>query len=536
MNLLSDPWIPVRRQSGSRELIAPWNITAGLDNDPVVALASPRGDCDSVIAELLVGLLQATLAPASDTGWRARLKSPPAPEELRDVFTPLADAFELLGDGPRFLQDLTLLEEQPNHVPVEKLLPEAGLTGGQAHFWKTGTVEQLCPCCSAAVLLTLQINGPGGGRGHRTGLRGAGPISTLAWSDEAVWTALWLNVLPASLLEGLAGNPERTARADRFPWLAPTRTSADGRGLTADEVHPLHLYWPMPRRFRLIDEEVSEPARCDLCTVPTRTLIRQVATLSHGINYQGSWTHPFSPWTVLRDGTRVSVRPTPTGLSYEDWLGVVMVDEARNRHPAPVVHELRRRARPDDPRWEVWASGYAFDNMRVRCWVDGRIKVVLPDPGQAEDFEDDARSLVLAARHAAESLRRAVRQAIRRREKDARADASFVEDVAARFWQQTEAPFYDHLSMLANLSADDDTAVDAVKRRWHRELTQTAECHFRDITGAGQIEAGDAARIVSAWKWLRKNLQGKTMKDHLGLAELTEPPVTAADSATEGRT
>jgi CRISPR-associated protein Cse1 (CRISPR_cse1) len=46
MNLISKPWIPVRRADGSRDKIAPWQITdhLGTDKSPIVAIASPRPD------------------------------------------------------------------------------------------------------------------------------------------------------------------------------------------------------------------------------------------------------------------------------------------------------------------------------------------------------------------------------------------------------------------------------------------------------------------------------------------------------------
>src|SRR6185295_1594186 len=149
-------------------------MTSGLQEDPIVWLASPRPDFDGAIAQLLIGLLQVVLAPERAREWRQLFDHPPAPDVLRAALEPLANAFELFGDGPRFLQDLTLEREVSfEELPIERLLIEAPgentLLKGKDHFVKAGLVEALCPSCAASALLTLQTNAPLGGQGNRTG-------------------------------------------------------------------------------------------------------------------------------------------------------------------------------------------------------------------------------------------------------------------------------------------------------------------------------------------------------------------------------
>src|SRR5580693_4909190 len=256
MNLLLDPWIPLRRRSGAVEVAAPWQITDRQEEDPYSGFASVRADFDGALAQFLVALLQAVLPPWRSGDWRHRFDAPPSPEALRESLQALAFAFELFGDGPRFLQDLTLAEDQPSEEGIERLLIDAPgentLQLGKDHFVKGGRIEALCPACAAMALLTLQLNAPSGGQGHRTGLRGGGPLTTLVADPENLWKTLWLNVLLSSELDGNSEGKERPE--DRFPWLAPTRTSGKngGRPTTLSDVHPLQVFWAMPRRIRLL--------------------------------------------------------------------------------------------------------------------------------------------------------------------------------------------------------------------------------------------------------------------------------------------
>ena len=49
-----------------------------------------------------------------------------------------------------------------------------------------------------------------------------------------------------------------------FPWLAPTRVSAEGVTTTPQDVDELQQYWGMPRRIRLDFEPNVDRRACDL--------------------------------------------------------------------------------------------------------------------------------------------------------------------------------------------------------------------------------------------------------------------------------
>ena len=60
-NLLNEHWIPVRRRSGTRSYIAPWQVPDNAD-DPIVWLDLSRPDFSGSMIQFLIGLYQSATA------------------------------------------------------------------------------------------------------------------------------------------------------------------------------------------------------------------------------------------------------------------------------------------------------------------------------------------------------------------------------------------------------------------------------------------------------------------------------------------
>ena len=122
-NLIHERWIPVRFDDGSRDDIAPWEIVLaereGQEKIPV-ALSAPRPDFNGALIQFLIGLVQTAFAPKTEREWRIRFRRPPKPDELKTAFVRYDSAFNLDGDGPRFMQDLEKLDGDP--LPIPNLL------------------------------------------------------------------------------------------------------------------------------------------------------------------------------------------------------------------------------------------------------------------------------------------------------------------------------------------------------------------------------------------------------------------------------
>ncbi len=544
MNLIRDPWIPVRRRGGARERIAPWQLTHGLDDeldrpldgDPIVAFASPRADFDGALAQFLIGLLQTAFSPARQGEWDERFTAPPPAAALRQAFAAHEGAFELFGEGPRFLQDRDLLptaEAEPNDV--EALLIEApgGNTVklGKALFVRERRVQTLCPACAATALFDLQTHAPSGGQGHRTSLRGGGPLVTLIWTDQSLWHALWLNVLTTREGLALAGNPDLGAPEHTFPWLAPTRTSEKGKPATTPlDVHPWQQLWGMPRRIRLLDEPAAAGEACSLCAEAAPVLVRRYLTRNYGVNYLGSWRHPLTPTRQDKDGAFSTIKGDPAALSYRHWLGLVVEDGDNKRQPAEVVRRwVEGEVSPDleDDDLRLWVFGFDMDNMKARAWCDGRVPLLLAAPQHRVGFAVETKAMVLAARLAAVALISALKQAFAKNPKHLKGDLSPYE---AQLWEGSQGPFESWLPKLLAALGGEASDLEEIKRGWHRQLASLAFEIFDTRTGMGQFRAVDPGRLARARQSLLRQLWSKTMRRTLALETLAAPPRPDAEA------
>lgn len=514
MNLLVHPWIPIRRRSGKEERIALHQVAE--TEDPVVALASPRPDFDGALAQFLIGLFQTACPPADVDQWEDWLEEPPAPKNLQDAFAPWGRAFELDGDGPRFMQDMVDLGSKPD--PIDRLLidvPGANTLRMNAdHFVKRGHLEGLCPYCAATALLTLQLNAPLGGAGHRVSLRGGGPLTTLlvldplgARLEPTLWRNLWLNVLPIQEASGLPGNPHRDAHHDIFPWCGPTRTSetGTGTGTTPEDANPLQMYWCMPRRIRIRWEGTG--GLCSVCNTESECLVSAYETRNYGINYTGGWRHPLSPYRKTNEGSWLPLHPQPGGISYRLWPALVFGDGVTQ--PATVVAAFNPRKLPEE-QCRIWAFGYDMDNMKPRCWYEATLPLYHVPEASREGFAARVQTLVETATLAASYLRGCVKQAWFSRPGDVRGDVS---DLSKSFFDRTEAAFFATVGKLvdAMVSQEDRDLL----RSWHGVLCDAATEIFEARVASGDAAFGNPRRVAAARKKLRNQLHSKKLKSSL---------------------
>lgn len=523
MNLLHDPWMPVRDDAGRRHWIRPDQLA-----DPAWrAFDADRPDFNGALAQFAIGLLQTTTPVDNPIAWRQLLNAPPDAATLQQWFAPVAPAFDLDGDGPRFMQDLDLGSEGVAMNDIGALLIEAPgeqTTKNNAdHFVKRAGVRALCPCCAALALFTLQLNAPSGGAGHRTGLRGGGPLTTLvlAPGDALLWQHLWMNLRlqPDFLTQG--GDPSQTDPQRSFPWLGPLAAlqppTPQGE-LAQAQVHPAHLFWAMPRRIRLHFDGQAAGA-CDLCARTAPVVISRYAFKNYGLNYKGSWNHPLSPYYQTKDGW-LPLHPQPDGLGYRHWLAWVLgtASERQTTRVAAVVQralDLDRRTLGGPLR--LWAFGYDMDNMKARCWYESTLP--LYDLGRCNldarrAVQSEVGRWLAAADLAALYLRGAVKDAWFGA--DARGDFSHID---AAFWSATEPAFYVQLQALISATREGvEQPPLPAREAWHGVLARTALRLFDGhYVGSGAVERQNPRRAALAHRQLRHSLHGPKLKQALGL-------------------
>lgn len=524
MNLINDPWIPIIRADGTQEQITPWQI-AETDN-PVIDIAAPRPDFQGALYQFLIGLLQTAFAPEDQDKWLEYWYNQPSTYRLKECFSPLAEIFELLTDegSPAFLQDMEM--QGGEQKPISSLLIEA--PGGKTlkdnldHFVKGDSAHAFCDSCAATALFTLQTNAPSGGVGHRVGLRGGGPLTTLLLPSRPVslWCKLWLNVLTE---EELAAGKSNTANAAIFPWSAPTRVSDKSGGTTTPEdTNPLQMYWGMPRRIRL-DQGHCEPGTCSLCGKPADQLLTHFHTKNYGVNYDGPWVHPLTPYRFDRKNQNppLSLKGQQGGLGYRHWLSFNWLDDSNGDRAALNVRACNedRYTILDDYSLILWCFGYDMDNMKARCWYEQQMPIVHVDPDYQPLFIQFTANLINAARDVVKELRSQVKAAWFSRPKDAKGDTSMIDSM---FWQYTEPAFYQQLFSLANQSSDTRQFPVEVAQHWLKTLrTQTLEV-FDYWVLEGDAEDMDMKRITKARRDLEKKLKNtKSLKDLDQIANAT---------------
>lgn len=187
MNLIKDVWIPTLRFSGKSAEISPFEITSQIENDsdPIVSLNSPRPDFNGALLQFLTGLLQVVFPPENEIEWEDLFVNPPSPEILKEAMTKAESAFELFGDGSRFMQD-TNLNEEDTIFDISALFIESPgentIKLKKDFFIKRNSISQICEKCAGIGLFSFQTNSPSGGQGHLTSIRGGGPLTTFVTS------------------------------------------------------------------------------------------------------------------------------------------------------------------------------------------------------------------------------------------------------------------------------------------------------------------------------------------------------------------
>jgi len=522
-NLLVERWITVRRRSGAVESITPAQIAER--SDPPVRIASPRPDFDGALLEFLVALFQTAAAPTSERAWREALAAPPSVEALARRLASVREAFDLDGNGPRFMQDLTVdRDPKKNREPIGALLidriGESGLSQAPSLFAKPGLFERLGYPSAAAALMALQSYAPAGGRGQFTSLRGGGPLTTLLTGDD-LWATVWLNVLPRNRFEELVpGDRDLDTPAAIFPWMAKTR----GGRTPPQKVHPLQHLWGLPRRIRL-EFDQSETGVCSVSGAQGPVVTAYV-NRPDGTSYEGDFRHPYTPYSALKPGEPWNAKKgSADGLPYRDWP--LLVTGGEKRAPAAVVTHFASARREAAGGVRLLAFGYAMDKMKPLRWCRAETPFVAVPPDLAESFASQVEAFVAAS----EDVRRTLTFQVKCAWSDRPKDLDAPPHLNAAFWSRTEQTFFDAVHGLATaLERGATDERDRLAERWLAQL-HTAALELFDVivSPSPELATADLRRAVQA----RRSLELETRPSSQKLRKLLGLTV---EEAGAGRT
>ncbi len=520
LNLIDHPWLPFRRASGALFTGRPADMVLGLEEDPVVALAFPRPDFALAVTEWLIGITTAVMAPEDEDQWWDLNNTPPDVETLHTAYAPLVSAFWLDGDGPRCFQDHHF-ERPPTEGPVREILMDAP----NDFFNKEEIISVLGRPAAAAALMTLQIFAPEGGRGHKVGLRGGGPLTTLVlpevfWRERRI-SPLWDTVV-ANLPQGTTWRvPSEDRMAQAFPWLAPTRSSVQGRVTTPEDGHPLQMFFPLPRRIRLVFH--PDPCVCTLTGEQDGVTVARYARLPNGTGYQG-WRHPLSPHHRKKaTDPWLPYHPQPGGLSYRDWLGVVSPGTHDTGAEAESVRLYTQRHGAVNRHPRLLAAGYDMKQMSARAWYQSEIPLhpFLQDQEALTRVRNRAAPRVQAAKAACDALVFAIklaRHGVRDSQRDEPGHWSYklpkelkgdFSPISEQFWRETEADFADALVHLAG--ADQDTE-ETLRTQWWWTLRHQVLGQFDALVPLRDGAEAGARRVAYARYGLQSAINTRVTK------------------------
>ena len=551
-NLIREPWLPAQRRNGRVEWIQPWKVTDQINQDPFVAFAWPRPDFSGAALEFLIGLLSTAAAPKDDDEWRGWWSAPPQTHELEQKFMEVVQAFDLDGAGSRFLQDLDPLEGI-QEKPITALLIDAPgaqtLRNNADLFVKRGAPAVFCRATAAIALYTLNSYAPSGGAGHRTSIRGGGPMTTLVIADHpelgnTLWGRLWPNVETTEQIENRASDAWVSEDINKiFPWLVPTRVSGPkgkGKLTTSSEVHPLQVYWGMPRRIRLNFEDPESNMACSLTGAKDSVVVKDFRTKNYGTNYTEGFEHPLTPYYRQKESSgKLPVHPQPGGIRYRLWPGIVVKSTDRLRTPAQTITNWGERGQGISQA-RIASFGYDMDNMKARAWIEGEMP--LWHAGRAierEVMDDLSCRLTAGASTVARLLISAVKSSLHDRPSEASGDYSFI---AERFYRETEANFFAALGEVKiSIEAypDSDDPTYQTRENWVSALAAAALRLFDEFAPADGLEERNMQREVKARFFFMLALSGRGRDGRLLFERdlgIVPPETSQQRENKEGRT
>ena len=288
MNLLKDPWIPVRTDGGTGtfRLLAYQQLLCETGNWQV---SLPRDDMELACVQLLVCMTQVMFLPEEDKALRTRIASALSAADFAASVKPCQDWFDLDHPTQPFMQSRGV--QSIEDTPIQKLL--IGLPEGNNHafFNEAGEVRNLSATLVAIALFNQASNCPSFGGGFKGSLRGGAPITTLVYGEDLRDT-IWRNVLTRPrLAERQIAIPGFSI--DQPTWVKPIQQKAI---IHWNEIGLVRgLFW-QPARVELVKSE--RLASCDVLGGEAVQGYASFRKEKFNFTVEGVWPHPHGAMTM----------------------------------------------------------------------------------------------------------------------------------------------------------------------------------------------------------------------------------------------
>lgn len=299
MDLLKDPWIPVRSDggTGSFHLLTYHQLLCEPGNWQV---SLSRDDLELACVQLLVCMTQVMFLPEDDKALRTRMASTLSVDDFTAGVKPCQDWFDLDHPTQPFMQSRGVNAERV--TPIQKIL--VGLPEGNNHafFNEAGEVKKLSGSLTAIALFNQAANANSMGGGFKGNLRGGSnpyltPVNILVTGSNLRQT-IWLNVLTVPRIQNALPQWQSDRSRDQPTWVRPIHANENVKwneiGLARG------LFW-QPTSLELVHEPSHNV--CDVLGGAPCQVYSGFLKEKFKFSVDGLWPHPHGSRTaIVKDG------------------------------------------------------------------------------------------------------------------------------------------------------------------------------------------------------------------------------------------
>jgi CRISPR system Cascade subunit CasA len=503
VNLLEDPWIPVRADhgAGAFRLLTYRSLLCEPGQHWEISL--PRDDLELACLQLLACMTQVMFLPADDMALRQRLATPLTQSEFDAGVAPFLDWFDLDHPTQPFMQTRGVKATEP--TPIQKLL--IGLPEGNNHafFNEAGEVGQVSGPVAAIALFNQASNCPSFGGGFKGSLRGGAPITTLVF-DRDLRRMVWRNVLTRPRVE------ERQIAApgptqDQPSWVSPI---AEKLTIHWNRIGLMRgLFW-QPAHVELVKAEAARA--CDVLGGEATAGYSGFLKEKFNFTVEGVWPHPHGAMNmVLKKGVLeqrfasfTTTAPAWTQLSeFVIPRGTNDKDAKEGSSPAGPISQFA--AMGDGERLDLQVGGYRTNQASV---LERRHELIGLAPGWGK--EKRLSQLVEIGKDAKKALRGKLYFAVQgNKDRGLKGLGAAVHETAEKlFYARTESLIHQTFSSEATFLQWGDA-----RRAYAQQVADHCRAIFAELTDPYALKP----ELIPVIAWSRRALNNdlkKLMEDN----------------------
>jgi len=508
MNLLEDPWIPVRADfgAGTFQLLTYQALLCEPGQGWHISL--PRDDLELACLQLLVCMTQVMFLPEDDDALRNRIAQPLLPQAFHVGIAPCQDWFDLDHPTQPFMQSRCVRAERD--TAIQKLL--IGLPEGNNHafFNEVGEIGKLSAPLAAITLFNQASNANSMGGGFKGNLRGGTnpyltPVNIFVAGRDLRET-IWKSVLTESRVCANLPGWQRWGVDDLPTWVKPI---APNEPINATAIGLCRgLFW-QPVKLELMPEKVTDS--CDVLNGYQGQVYRCFKKEQFKFSVAGLWPHPHGAKTAIFKDGKLVWRYSAFKVDSPAWTqlsefvvarGLGDPDAKEGSEPSGPVAQAEAMG---DARLHLWVGGYCAKQGSV---VGRRHEMISLAHGW-QDHKERLPELVSIGKDTKQALYRNLLLASKGYENKKKQIK--LQGIGAAIHETAEKLFYARTESLIHMTFSDDVTF----REWgekRNDYGQQITQHCRDIFEELTRPYATKPELIPIVAWSRRELN-KDLKE-----------------------